>query len=61
MLGVRRTTINLVVRTLHEAGLIRYRRGLIEIIDRNGLKNESCNCYQTVRRQIDQIAPPGKG
>ncbi len=61
VLGVRRTTINLVVRTLHEAGLIRYRRGLIEIIDRNGLKNESCNCYQTVRRQIDQIAPPGKG
>ena len=47
------------VRTLHEAGLIRYRRGLIEIVDRNGLKNESCSCYRTVRRQIDQITPPG--
>ena len=61
VLGVRRTTINLVIRTLHEAGLIRYRRGQIEIVDRNGLTNESCNCYHIVRRQIDQIVPPGKG
>jgi CRP-like cAMP-binding protein len=60
VLGVRRTTINLVVRTLHEAGLIRYRRGQIEIVDRNGLKSESCCCYQIVRRQIDQIFPPGR-
>ena len=61
VLGVRRTTINLVVRTLHEASLIRYRRGQIEILDRNGLKNEACSCYQVIRRQFDQILPPGTG
>jgi len=60
VLGVRRTTINLVVRTLHQAGLIRYRRGQIEILDRAGLKNESCACYQLIRRQVDQILPPDK-
>jgi CRP-like cAMP-binding protein len=59
VLGVRRTTINLVVRTLQEAGLIRYRRGQIEILDRQGLKGESCACYQIIRRQIEQILPGG--
>jgi CRP-like cAMP-binding protein len=60
VLGVRRTTINLVVRTLHQAGLIRYRRGQIEILDRNGLKQESCACYQVIRRQVDQVLPPAR-
>ena len=59
VLGVRRTTINLVVRTLQQAELIRYRRGQIEILDRQGLKNESCGCYQVIRRQVDQILPNG--
>jgi CRP-like cAMP-binding protein len=58
VLGVRRTTINLVVRTLHEAGLIQYRRGRIEIVDRNGLKNECCACYHLMRRQLDHLLPP---
>jgi CRP-like cAMP-binding protein len=61
VLGVRRTTINLVVRTLHEAALIRYRRGQIEILDRNGLQREACTCYHVIRRQLDQILPPGSG
>jgi CRP-like cAMP-binding protein len=60
VLGVRRTTINLVIRTLHEAGLVRYRRGQIEIADRNGLRTESCNCYHVIRRQMEQIGEPAK-
>ncbi len=60
VLGVRRTTINLAIRTLHEGSLVRYRRGRIEIVDRNGLKAESCSCYQVVRRQMERIVPPGK-
>jgi CRP-like cAMP-binding protein len=57
VLGVRRTTINLAIRTLQEAGLIHYRRGEIEIRDRSGLMNQSCSCYRIVRRQLDQIVP----
>ena len=53
VLGVRRTTINLVLGTLHRAGLIRHRRGQIQIVDRNGMKTRSCGCYLATRRQID--------
>jgi CRP-like cAMP-binding protein len=60
VLGVRRTTINLAVRTLQEAGLIRYRRGEVEIRDRSGLMNQSCSCYRIVRRQLDRIIPSSK-
>jgi CRP-like cAMP-binding protein len=60
VLGVRRTTINLAVRALQGAGLIRYRRGQIEILDRSGLMNQSCSCYRIVRRQLDQTLTRGK-
>jgi CRP-like cAMP-binding protein len=60
VLGVRRTTVNLAVRTLQEAGLIRYRRGEVEILDRSGLMNQSCSCYRIVRRQLDRIVPSSK-
>jgi CRP-like cAMP-binding protein len=60
VLGVRRTTVNLAVRTLQDAGLIRYRRGEIEIRDRSGLMNQSCSCYRIVRRQLDRIVPNSK-
>jgi CRP-like cAMP-binding protein len=60
VLGVRRTTINLVVRTLQDAALVRYRRNQIEILDRKGLMNRSCSCYQVIRRQLDRLLPDGK-
>jgi CRP-like cAMP-binding protein len=60
-LGVRRTTVNLAVRTLQGAGLIRYRRGQIEILDRRGLLSQTCSCYQAIQRQLDQLLPAGKG
>ena len=60
VLGVRRTTINLVVRTMQDAGLVRYRRNQIEILDRKGLMNRSCSCYQTIRRQLELILPGGR-
>jgi CRP-like cAMP-binding protein len=60
VLGVRRTTVNLAVRTLQDAGLIRYRRGEVEIRDRSGLMNQSCSCYRIVRRQLDRIVTNSK-
>jgi CRP-like cAMP-binding protein len=57
MLGVRRTTVTVVANSLQIAGLIRYHRGQIEIVDRAGLEAKACECYEAIRRQIDQVAP----
>ena len=42
MLGVRRTTATVVAHMLQQAGLIRYHRGKIEIVDRRGLEARAC-------------------
>jgi CRP-like cAMP-binding protein len=51
MLGVRRTTVTLVARALQEAGLIKYRRGVIHIEDVERLKESACECYGAVDRR----------
>jgi CRP-like cAMP-binding protein len=51
MLGTRRTTVTLVARALQTAGLIQYRRGKIEIIDRPGLEEVACECYRIIRHE----------
>jgi CRP-like cAMP-binding protein len=57
LLGVRRTTVTLEITKLRALGAIRSdRRGLIEI-DRGRLKQASCECYDIMRRQTDQIIP----
>lgn len=55
MLGVRRPSVSLVAGTLQEAGLIRYVRGKLEILDRAGLEAASCACYGIVRREFDRL------
>jgi CRP-like cAMP-binding protein len=57
MLGVRRTTVTVVANVLQQAGLIRYHRGHIEIVDRVGLEARACECYAAIRRQIDEVTP----
>jgi CRP-like cAMP-binding protein len=51
MLGTRRTTVTLVARALQKAGLIRYARGHISIIDRPGLEEAACECYRVIRHE----------
>jgi CRP-like cAMP-binding protein len=58
MLGVRRTTVTITAHLLQSAGVIRYRRGLIQIVDRPKLEKLSCECYAVVRRCTDEIFPP---
>jgi CRP-like cAMP-binding protein len=58
LLGVRRTTVTLVVRKLRLSGAIRSdRRGLIEI-DRPRLEEVACECYEVMRSRVDQIISP---
>ena len=57
MLGVRRTTVNLVAQSLQDSGLLRYRRGRIEIVDREALEERACECYRVVHREIEQYLP----
>ncbi len=57
LLGVRRTTVTLVVRKLRASGALRSaRRGLVEI-DRPRLKEAACECYEVMRCKFDQIFP----
>lgn len=55
LLGVQRTTVNAVVRTLQDEGLITTRRGLIEVVDRAGLKRRSCECHDAVERHFAAV------
>ena len=55
MLGVQRTTVTVVARTLQAAGLIRYSRGVVDITDRAGLEAVTCECYGAVRRTYERL------
>ena len=63
MLGVRREGVTEAAGKLQDAGLIRYSRGLIAVLDRPGLEARSCECYAVVRneylRLLDGPRPPG--
>ena len=49
MLGVRRPSVSIVANTLQKAGLIKYRRGRIHVLDVKGLQKGACECYGTVK------------
>src|SRR5215212_195496 len=55
MLGVRRATVSESARTLQQAGLIRYTRGSLTVLDRAGLQAAACQCYLTIRREFDNL------
>lgn len=62
LLGVQRTTVNAVARVLQEQGLIAYRRGAIQVIDRAGLQRVSCDCYAAIEDHFHAVlGPDGRG
>jgi CRP-like cAMP-binding protein len=57
MLGVQRSTVSSIARSLQEAGLIRQGRGVITVTNRAGLEGTTCECYGTVRRSFERLLP----
>ena len=55
MLGVRREGVSEAAGRLQEAGLIRYQRGQIAVLDRPGLEKRVCECYAVVKRECDRL------
>lgn len=57
MLGVRREGVTEAALKLQTAGLIRYARGHIAVLDRAGLEKRTCECYAVVKNEYDRLLP----
>jgi len=57
MLGVRREGVTTAAHKLQEAGLIKYRRGHITVLDRQGLEARTCECYAVVKNEYERLLP----
>jgi CRP-like cAMP-binding protein len=57
MLGVRREGVTEAALKLQQAGLIRYARGHITVLDRKGLEKRSCECYAVVKKEYTRLLP----
>ena len=57
MLGVRREGVTEGALKLQKAGLIRYARGHITVLDRAGLELRTCECYAVVKKEYDRLLP----
>lgn len=55
MLGVHRPTVSVAAGMLQRAGLIRYVRGVVTVLDRRGLEAASCACYGIIAREYDRL------
>ena len=55
MLGVRRSTVSLTMADLQKAGLVRYSRGHVKILNREGLQKRACECYEISKLEFDRL------
>jgi DNA-binding transcriptional regulator YhcF (GntR family) len=55
MLGVQRAGVTIAARFLQKAGLIQYTRGRVTITDQSGLKDAACECYGTMRAELERL------
>ena len=60
MLGVRRTSVTAVAKALQEAGLIKYARGKIQILDAKAMQKTTCECYNSVKTLYERLIGPIK-
>jgi hypothetical protein len=58
ILGANRKSVTLAAQSMQNAGLISYRRGTIQVLDRRGLEGASCECYAVVRERFDAFLRP---
>ena len=56
MLGVTRPSVSSVAGSLKAAGLIKYSRGIVTILDRDGLEAASCECYQIIEGELARLS-----
>lgn len=59
LLGAQRTTVNAAVQALQDQGLIATRRGAIQVVDRAGLKQLTCECYGAVQQHFSDVIGAG--
>ena len=58
IMGANRTSVTLAAQSLQNQGLIRYRRGMMQVLDRAGLEAASCECYAIVKARFDAFLSP---
>jgi CRP-like cAMP-binding protein len=58
MLGANRKSVTIAAQSMQSAGLISYRRGRIQVLDRPGLEEASCECYAVVKERFDAFLTP---
>ena len=58
ILGTNRKSVTLAAQSMQNAGLISYRRGTMQVLDRAGLEKASCECYAIVRERFDAFLTP---
>jgi hypothetical protein len=56
--GANRKSITLAAQAMQTAALISYRRGMIQVLDRAGLENASCECYAIVKQRFGEFLSP---
>jgi CRP-like cAMP-binding protein len=58
IMGVNRTSVSAAAQSMQDAGLISYRRGMMQVLDRPGMEKASCECYAIVKRRFDAFLSP---